>query len=126
MLINGTTTNAEIWYNFSPSDSQEFDNLDKLFFRRLLRVPKSTPIESFYLEMGAIPVSIIIQMRRLNYLNSILRRGKSGMLYSFFITQWFNPSKGDWTEQVKADLKEFEIPIDLNFISSKSKSPSKN
>ena len=60
-------------------------------------------------------------MRRLNYLNSILRRGKAGMLYSFFKTQWLNPSKGDWTEQVKADLKEFEIPIDLDFISSKSK-----
>ena len=52
MLINGTTTNAEIWHNFSQSDSQEFDNLDKLFFRRLLRVPKSTPIKSFYLEWG--------------------------------------------------------------------------
>ena len=47
MLVNGTTTNAEIWYNLSESDIEEFENLDKLFFRRLLEVPKSTPIESF-------------------------------------------------------------------------------
>ena len=43
------------------------------------------------------------------------------MLYSFFITQWYKPSKGDWTEQIKLDLEEFNIPIDLEYISSKSK-----
>ena len=43
------------------------------------------------------------------------------MVYSFFITQWYNPSKGDWTEQVKLDLQEFNIPIDFDYISSKSK-----
>ena len=119
MLINGTTTNAEIWYNFSQNEVQEFENLDKLFFRRILRVPKSTPIESFYLETGALPVGLIIQSRRLNYLHRILRSEKTGMLYSFFITQWYRPSKGDWTEQVKADLEEFSTPEDFDYISGK-------
>jgi hypothetical protein len=32
LLINGTITNAEIWYNLSESEVQEFENLDKLFF----------------------------------------------------------------------------------------------
>ena len=73
ILINGITTNAEIWYNFSESDEQEFENLDKLFFKRLLRVPRSTPTEAYFLEMGAIPISITIKARRLNYLHSILR-----------------------------------------------------
>ena len=121
MLINGMTTNAEIWYNFTGRDAQEFENIDKLYFRRLLRVPKSTPTESLYLEMGAVPISIIIQSRRINYLQSILKSDKKGMLYTFFKTQWFNPSKGDWTEQVKVDLQEFGIQADFEFISRKSK-----
>ena len=111
MLINGTLTNAEIWYNFSENEVKEFENLDCLFFRRLFKVPKSTPIEAFYLETGALPISIIIKGRRLNYLH---------------ITQWYNPSKGDWTEQVKADLDEFNIPQDFEYIRSKSKISFKN
>ena len=35
MLINGITTNAEIWYNFTQNEVQEFENLDKLFLRRI-------------------------------------------------------------------------------------------
>ena len=41
--------------------------------------------------------------------------------YSFFITQWYNPTRGDWTEQVKKDLVDFDLPIDFDFIQSKSK-----
>ena len=121
LLVNGTITNAEIWYNLSESEIQEFENLDKLFFRKLLQVPKSTPTEAFFLEMGAIPIGVIIQARRINYLHSILRRDQSGMLYSFFLTQWYNPSKGDWTVQVQKDLEMFDIECDFEFIRNKSK-----
>ena len=44
------------------------------------------------------------------------------MLSKFFRTQWKYPTnKKDWTELVKSDLDEFEIPADLEFIVSKSK-----
>ena len=121
MFINGILTNAEIWYNFTEKEVKEFENLDHIFFRRLFRLPKSTPIEAFYLETGAIPIGLIIKKRRLNYLHSILQRRDADMLYSFFITQWHNPCRGDWTEQVKNDLKEFNIPQDFQHITSKSK-----
>ena len=42
------------------------------------------------------------------------------MVYSFFTTQWYSPSKGDWTEQIKEDLDDFKIPCSFDFISSKS------
>ena len=102
-------------------DSQEFENLDNLFFRRLLKVPQSTPTEAFYLEMGAVTIGIIIKARRLNYLHSILRGDRSGMLYSFLLTQWHNPSKGDWSELVKDNLEEFGIPADFELIRKMSK-----
>ena len=42
------------------------------------------------------------------------------MLYKFFTTQWLNPTKGDWSLQVKEDIKILEIPESFNFIKSKS------
>ena len=48
------------------------------------------------------------------------------MLYSFFLTQWYKPSKGDWTVQVQKDLEMFGIKCDFEFIRSKSKEAFKN
>ena len=120
MLINGTLTNAEIWYNLTKNEIEEFESLDRLFFRRLLEVPITTPTEAYYLECGVLPINVIIKARRINYLHSILKKDKSGMVYSFFITQWYSPSKGDWTEQVQQDLIDFKIPCSFQSIESKS------
>ena len=61
MLINGILTNAEIWYNLTKSEIERFESLDRLFFRRLLSVAETTPKEAFYLEMGAVPVNILLK-----------------------------------------------------------------
>ena len=121
MLVNGITTNVEVWHSVLENEIEELQNIDKLLFRRLLSVPKSTPIESFYLELGAIPIGVIIKARRVNYLHSILEKEQTGMVYSFFITQWNSPTKGDWTELVQKDLEDLEIPCSFEFIRSKSK-----
>ena len=121
MLINGTLTNAEIWYNLSESDIKKFEYLDRLFFRRLFNVPETTPREAFYLEMGVVPINILLKGRRVKYLHNILKQNKNSMLYTVFITQWHNPCKGDWTEQVKIDLEDLNIPCSFKFIESKSK-----
>ena len=43
------------------------------------------------------------------------------MLYKFFISQWDQGTELDWTEQVRLDLKDLNLPISLKFIKSKSK-----
>ena len=48
------------------------------------------------------------------------------MLYSFFLTQWLNPTKGDWVLQVKEDLMDLEIPCSFDFKRSKYKQAFKN
>ena len=126
MLVNGITTNVEVWHSVLESEIEELQNVDKLMFRRLLNVPKSTPIESFYLELGVIPIGVIIKARRVNYLHSILGREQTGMVYSFFVTQWNSPTKGDWTELVQKDLEDLGIPSSFQFIRSKSKEAFKN
>ena len=71
--------------------------------------------------MGVLPISVLIKARRVNYLQSILKHNKTGMLYSFFLTQWYNPCRGDWTEQVKDDLEDLGITYTLDHIEKKSK-----
>ena len=92
-----------------------------LFFQKFLCVPFSTPAAAFYLELGVMPISVILKVRRLNYLHNILTGPKSGTLYKFFMIQWLNPSRGDWTEQVKLDLDDFKINRDLKWMASISK-----
>ena len=94
MLINGILTNVEVWHNLTSNEVKEFEDLDKLFLRKLLSVPISTPSEAFYLELGILPIGRVIKARRINYLHAILTSDKQGKLYNFFITQWNSPTKG--------------------------------
>ena len=43
------------------------------------------------------------------------------MLYETFISQWKYPVKDDWTEEVKSNLEELEIILNLEEIRKKSK-----
>ena len=56
MLINGLLFNSEIWYGVSKSDISELEEIDKLLLRKLLQAHSKTPIESFYLELGILPL----------------------------------------------------------------------
>ena len=120
LFINGILTNADIWYGFSESEVQQFEDLDKHLLRRVLQVPISTPEEALHLELGLLPIGVLVKARRINFFHYLLRRSESEMLYQFFQTQWNNPSKGDWTETVKVDLKHFGIACDFKKIKSKS------
>ena len=61
MLVNGILTNSEIWYNLLKAEIKELEEVDKLFLRKILTVPRSTPGESFFLELGILPFNIIIK-----------------------------------------------------------------
>ena len=121
MLINGVLNNAEIWYNLLSSEIKLLESLDKIFFSCLFHVPGTTPAVSFYLELGVLPISVVIKARRIVYLQSILQRREGSMLLSFFLVQLRNPSKGDWTETVLEDLKDFQIDFSIDFFKNTSK-----
>ena len=120
MFLNGILTNAEIWYSLTKEEIKQLEDLDLTLLRKLLNVPYSTPSEAFYLELGILPIGVIIKARRVNYLHYILKRKENEMLYTFFMTQWNNETPGDWTQQIRIDLKDLEIPCNFEFIKSKS------
>ena len=121
MFLNGILTNSEIWYGLNKNEIEQLEDLDKDLLRKIMKTPISTPSESMFLELGCLDIGTIIKARRINYLHYLTKRNETEMLHKFFITQWKYPTnKQDWTQQVKIDLQDFQIPVDLDFIKSKS------
>ena len=64
LFLSTLLFNVEVWYNITKSEIKELENLDVLLLRKILNAPVTTPIESFYLELGLLPISVIIKMKR--------------------------------------------------------------
>ena len=119
-LINGILTNAEVWYGITKSQLEELEEVDKLLLRRILNAPISTSVESLYLELGLIPIHIIVKARRVKFLHYPTRLSESEMLFKVFHAQWKYPVKNDWTITVKQDLKDLKIDSSLEEIKKKT------
>ena len=122
-LVNGILTSSEVWYGLTKSEESELESVDKLLLRRILGAPDSACIESLYLELGLIPLHIVLMIRRICYLHYLVNLHPSEMLYKFFVAQWNHPVKDDWTLRVKQDLKDFNLSDDfeeMKYISSES------
>ena len=35
------------------------------------------------------------------------------MLFKFLLAQWYNPTKGDWTEIIRKDLEDLNLSSDI-------------
>ena len=55
-FINGTLTNADIWYGLNRNSLKELEDLDRLMIRKVLKCPFSTPSEAGHLELGLLPL----------------------------------------------------------------------
>ena len=116
MFLNGILTNCEIWHNVQKKEIEDLEELDRSLLHKILKVPFTTPNESLYLELGIIPIGSVIKARRIMYLYYLLNLEKTEMLYKFFIIQWGNPTRGDWSELVKEDLTDFKVGTNLDNI----------
>ena len=119
-FINGILTNAEVWYGLRKNEIDELEEVDKFLLRRILGAPESSCIESLYLELGVLPIRIIIKARRVKYLHYLTRLNENQMLAKVFKIQWKYPVKDDWTLQVQEDLKDLKIRMSLKEIGGKS------
>ena len=98
MLVNGLLTNSEVWYGLSGKEVKKLEEVDKLLLRQIFQVASSCPTEALYLELGCVPLGIIIKGRRIKYLYHLVTREETEMLSNFFYTQWKFPApKNDWT-----------------------------
>ena len=125
-FLNKVLVNSEVWYPINESDLKKLVKMDEILIRSILEVNESTPKELLYLELGIIPLVNIVKCRRIMYLHYLLTTSEDQLLYKFFKAQLRNPSKGDWTEVVKQDLKDFNITSSFKEISLMKNTQFKN
>ena len=121
VIIYSILNNVEVWYGMTGAEIDEFESLDVMLLRKMMRVPISTPKVALYLELGLIPLGIVIKARRIRYLHYLLQQGEEKMLGRFFKAQMNNPSKADWILTVRQDLTDFNIDDNMNAIKQLSK-----
>ena len=61
-------SSAETWCDLRKHEIEKMEEVDKMLLRKILDAPMSTCIESLYLELGLVPISIILKSRRIHYL----------------------------------------------------------
>ena len=109
------------------SDINQLEKVDRLLLRQVFNVSSTCPVEALYLELGCIPIGLIIKSRRVNYLHHLVTREEKEMLSTFFTTPWNFPAKrNEWTEQVRVNPQELGLVKDLIWILKKTKFTFKN
>ena len=113
ILVNSLISNAESLYSITKKEMEEICSVDRLLLLKILNLLTTTMKEYAFLELGILLINMILKERRLNYFHHIITRERKGMLFSFITVQWFRPTVGDWTETIKEDLKELNLPMKL-------------
>ena len=104
MLINGILFNSEAWHGVKKEDLKKLEKIDEILLRSLMGSHQKTPLEFLYLETGTLPISYIIMIRRITYLQTLLTRNDEELTKRILLEQRKNPTNGDFIELVKEDF----------------------
>ena len=126
MLINGIMHNSETWHDIDDKDIIPWEKVDEALLRGLLSAQAKTPIEALYLETNSLPIRFILKIRRIMYLQNILRKDETEMIRKIYETQKINPSPGDFYKIVTKDMTDVGLMLSENEISRMSKDRFKN
>ena len=121
LLLNGILTNSEVWYGLKLEEFKQLEQIDEILLRKILETPSSTPKCMLYLETGCKPIRFIIQARRMNYLQYILKENTNSLVSKIFHAQNSQSLRNDWALTCKKDLQDLEINLSLDEIRKKSK-----
>ena len=118
MLINGLLFNSEGWQVLFNDDIKALEKVDKHLLRALLQAHAKVPLEFLYLETGSGRINQMISSRRMNYLQTILRREEEELTKRILREQQRNPSPGDFYNLAKDDFVKCGLLYDEGFILS--------
>ena len=125
MLINGILFNSEAWHGVRKEDMKKLEKIDEILLRSLMGSHQKTPLEFLYLETGTLPISFIIMIRRITYLQTLLTRNDEELTKRILMEQRKNPTNGDFIELVKEDFIKIGKCFDENMENFIVKTPKK-
>ena len=121
MLVSMSLSNSEVWHNLKKNEIKELELVDEYFLRKIMKCPSKSPKESIYLETGTVPISFILQKKRLTYWYHLITREKHELISKVYHAQKRRPIKGDWVTTIEKDLEEIELGFDEEAVRCMSK-----
>ena len=119
-FINGTLYNSEVWCSYTKNNLKALNVLDRKILKLAMGSHSKVPSEMLYLETSCLPLSHVITVRRLLYLQQILKRSEDEIIKKVYLEQKKNPCTGDWVKLIEADLIELQIDFDEEKIAALS------
>ena len=83
-------------YSDSDQDIHALDVIDHQILRLITGAQAKSPVEMLYLETAELPVKSVISVRRLMYLQTVLKRHKEELIYRVYSAMEEKTYKGDW------------------------------
>ena len=109
--MNGILYNSEVWGSYAEKYISELEVIDHMILWSILGAQAKVPVETLYLETGAMSIRSVISVRRMIYLKTILNRHKDEVTRKVYFAMKENPFKGDWYNQIRSDLQKFGITM---------------
>ena len=103
-FLNRCLFNSEIWTGISEQDLHALEVIDHQILRLITGAHAKAPVEMLYLETAELPIKSVIIVRRLLYLQTILKRHKEELTSKVYFAMKEEPLKGDWITKVKEDF----------------------
>ena len=94
ILINSILSSCDVWYGLKKKEIDSLESVDKLFLSKILNTKISTPYEAYFLELGILPLHVIIKSRRVKFLHYILIKNPNKHYICSYCANGRNPSKG--------------------------------
>jgi hypothetical protein len=109
--LNGILYNSEVWQKPTEKDKADLMKSDKHLLRSIIGAQSKVPCEQLHLETGTLSIPQVIAIRRLTYLQTILKRPENELIRNIYEAMKNDPIPGDWCEQVKNDFEKLKLDI---------------
>ena len=121
MLISVLTYNLEVSPKLSKIDIKLLEEVDLKLLRDALSLSSKSSKALIHAELGLISVEFILKQKRLLYLHNLLNKSEENLAQQVLLQQIKVPGSGDWIKTVDRDLKDLQLSLNYDQITSTSK-----
>ena len=111
IFLPGLIYNCEAWSNISEKDYKQLQNAQLAVLRRVMEVPRSTPVAATFLELGILPIRYEIEKRQLLFLKCILSREACDPLLLTYEQMLTLNSEPNWANGVLGLRQKYNLPL---------------
>ena len=115
-LINGILFNSEAWHSITNEQINQLVDIDKYLLRGLVGAHAKVPLEHIYLELSVLPIPYVLSVRRMLYLQTILKRHEDEITRKVYLCQKSSPVPGDWCHLISEDFEKMNIHMSDDMI----------